>query len=299
MARRTLAAIAAAALAAFAIGVALWLHGSAPPPDRAQWVQLTKLPDSASQPALSPDGRMLAFIRGYDTFFGPGKVYVKILPDGEPVQLTHDNLLKMSPTFSPDGSRIAYTTVDPQFNWDTWVVPTLSGEPQPLLRNASGLVWIVAALFEKRWKFTGNRCGRGEPHWSARCTFCPPTSLPWRIGPLITRWEIGTFGGNGSGPPGCPVVWFPWTAAHWANMSALSGAAARPRRGRTMVAGCISLLIPVEPIISGGNDFPMASRNRSLPAPPKRKAWPWHQTALLAPAVALQNTSLWVHDANG
>ena len=45
-----------------------------------------------------------------------------------------------------------------------------------------------------------------------------------------------------------------------------------------MVAGCISLLIPVEPIISGGNDFPMASRNRSLPAPPKRKAWPWHQT---------------------
>src|SRR5713101_9940368 len=111
------------------------------PADRSEWVQLTQLPDSVTQPALSPDGRMLAFIRGYSTWIGPGQVYVKILPDGEPVQLTHDNVLKMSPTFPPDGSRIAYTTVDPQFRWDTWLVPALGGEPQPLLRNASGLVW--------------------------------------------------------------------------------------------------------------------------------------------------------------
>ena len=41
---------------------------------------------------------------------GPGQVYVKMLPDGEPVQLTHDTLPKMSPAFSPDGTRIAYTT---------------------------------------------------------------------------------------------------------------------------------------------------------------------------------------------
>ena len=114
----------------------------APPAARPlAWVQLTQFPDSVSQPALSTDGRMLAFIRGYSTFVGPGQVYVKILPEGEPVQLTHDNLLKMSPTFSLDGSRIAYTTVDPQFHWDTAVVPTLDGGPQPLLRNASGLVW--------------------------------------------------------------------------------------------------------------------------------------------------------------
>ena len=47
----------------------------------------------------------------------------------------------MSPAFSPDGTRIAYTTVDPQFRWDTWMVPVLGGEPQLLLKNASGLVW--------------------------------------------------------------------------------------------------------------------------------------------------------------
>ncbi len=135
------AAIGAAALVVLAIGSALWMRGAARPLDRSQWVQLTKFPDSVTQPALSPDGRMLAFIRGNSTFQGRGQIFVKILPDGEAVQLTHDSSNKMSPAFSPDGSRIAYTAVDPAFHWDTWVVPVLGGDPQLLLKNASGLVW--------------------------------------------------------------------------------------------------------------------------------------------------------------
>jgi hypothetical protein len=49
------------------------------------WVQLTKFSDSAVQPALSPDGRMLAFIRGGGggNLAGAGQVYLKVLPDGE------------------------------------------------------------------------------------------------------------------------------------------------------------------------------------------------------------------------
>ena len=56
------------------------------------WEQLTFFTDSAVYPALSPDGRMMAFIRGSDTFFGPGDVYVKLLPSGDAVQLTHDSI---------------------------------------------------------------------------------------------------------------------------------------------------------------------------------------------------------------
>ena len=108
--------------------------------DAGKWEQLTFFTDSAVYPALSPDGRMLAFLRGPDTFLGPADVYVKMLPSGEPVQLTRDKTLKLSPAFSPDGSRIAFSTVDP---WDTWEVGTLGGEPRLMMKNASSLTWAA------------------------------------------------------------------------------------------------------------------------------------------------------------
>jgi Tol biopolymer transport system component/tRNA A-37 threonylcarbamoyl transferase component Bud32 len=130
------AAVGVAMAALLAVGLFLY-RGRSAPPSPAQWVQLTDFTDSAVSPALSPDGHMLAFIRGSNTFAGPGQVYVKLLPTGEPVQLTHDALPKMSPVFSPDGSRIAYTVP-----WDTWVAPVLGGESRLWLPNASGLTWI-------------------------------------------------------------------------------------------------------------------------------------------------------------
>ena len=112
-------------------------------PAHLEYTQLTNFADSAVAPALSPDGRMLAFIRGNDTFIGEGQIYVKLLPDGEPVQLTHDNFSKMSPTFSPDGSSIAYTIeTDTPFGWHTWIIPALGGEPHLMLPNAEVLSWI-------------------------------------------------------------------------------------------------------------------------------------------------------------
>lgn len=110
-------------------------------PSRNSWVQITRFTDGATSPALSPDGRMIAFIRGPETFVSPGQIYVKMLPDGEPVQLTHDNSTKMAPVFSPDGSRIAFTETDASFGWNTWVVPVLGGEPKELLPNAAALTW--------------------------------------------------------------------------------------------------------------------------------------------------------------
>ena len=109
------------------------------PPASTAWQQLTFFTDSAVYPALSSDGRMLTFIRGSNSFFGPGQIYVKFMPDGQPVQLTHDSTEKLRPAFSPDGSRIAYGTHE---NWSEWEVPVLGGEPHLLLPNASSLTWI-------------------------------------------------------------------------------------------------------------------------------------------------------------
>jgi eukaryotic-like serine/threonine-protein kinase len=114
---------------------------SVAPSDSSQWVQLTNLTGEIFDPALSPDGRMLAFLR---TASGPPQLYIKLLPDGEPVQVTHDDTPnKMVPVFSPDGSRIAYGTSGN--NWQTWVVPVLGGQTQLLLSNATGLSWIDAS----------------------------------------------------------------------------------------------------------------------------------------------------------
>ena len=125
-------------LAAVAAAFLFYRSSRSSPPMSKEWEQLTFFTDSAVYPALSADGRMLAFIRGNNSFFGLGQIYVKFLPDGQPLPLTHDSKEKLRPVFSPDGSRIAYGTP----GWDVWEVPVLGGEPHILLPNASSLTWI-------------------------------------------------------------------------------------------------------------------------------------------------------------
>ncbi|MHB8656286.1 MAG: protein kinase domain-containing protein [Terriglobia bacterium] len=134
---RKLLPIAVAVALLAIVGFFIYRARRSPVPTRTEWEQLTDFTDSATSPALSSDGRMLAFIRGGDTFVAKGEVYVKLLPKGDPVQLTRDSLPKMDPHFSPNGSRIVYTVP-----WDTWEVPVLGGEPRRWLPNAAGLTWI-------------------------------------------------------------------------------------------------------------------------------------------------------------
>jgi serine/threonine protein kinase len=139
--RRVVAALLFVACAA-AVAAVVWLRSRGGAMDRSAWVQLTSLPDAVNQPALSPDGHMLTFIRGPNTFIGAGEIYLKILPNGEPLELTHDGSHKMSPMFSPDGSKIAYTVLGPQSSWDTWVVSILGGKPRLWMPNTAALTWI-------------------------------------------------------------------------------------------------------------------------------------------------------------
>jgi tRNA A-37 threonylcarbamoyl transferase component Bud32 len=134
----------AVAIAAAAIAYALYSARAANVP-AAEFIQLTEFPDSVSAPSLSPDGRMVAFIRGGSWFLSSGQIFVKLLPNGDVTQLTHDDAVKYNPVFTPDGSRVTYTTVRGSAEltaWDTWSVPVLGGEPTRLLPNASGLAWL-------------------------------------------------------------------------------------------------------------------------------------------------------------
>jgi Tol biopolymer transport system component/predicted Ser/Thr protein kinase len=206
--------LAAAALIV-AIGVGAYMyrsrHSSPPVATQTEWVPVTDFSDSAVAPALSPDGRMLAFIRGEETFVGVGQIYVKLLPDGEPVQLTHDELHKMSPEFSPDGSRIAYTAIPPE--WNTWVVPVLGGEPRLMLANAEGLSWIdaTAMLFSELGKgMHMSVVTAGENRADSRTVYSPPRERGMAHRSAISpdhKWVLVAGMDNGGWLP-CRIVPF-------------------------------------------------------------------------------------------
>ncbi len=59
-----------------------------------------------SEPAFSPDGRMLAFVSGPRTV--SGKIYVRNMAGGDAIRITNDAYNDSSPSWSSDGARIAY-----------------------------------------------------------------------------------------------------------------------------------------------------------------------------------------------
>jgi serine/threonine protein kinase len=217
-------------------------------PSRAEYIQLTNFPDSVTQPALSSDGRMVAFVHGDSTFLAPGEIYVKMLPSGEPFQLTHDNRPKMSPVFSPDGSRIGYTALDGSFGWDTWLVPVLGGTEQLWLPNASGVTWIDP----QRLLFSEIKKGEHmaivtatESRAEARDVYVPPHERgmahrsylsPDSNSVLVVEMDNGEWlpcrvvpfkrnsAGKQIGPRGAPCTGAAWSPdGHWMYMSVHTG----------------------------------------------------------------------------
>lgn len=94
--------------------------------------QITRDPGLATDPALSPDGKLLAYAsdRGGNNL----NLWVKQLNgDGRAVQLTHDIYDAHEPSFSPDGSRIAYRSE--KEGGGIYAIPTIGGEPALLIAD--------------------------------------------------------------------------------------------------------------------------------------------------------------------
>ncbi|MBI4750895.1 MAG: PD40 domain-containing protein [Acidobacteria bacterium] len=82
--------------------------------------RLTESPEPESNPAFSPDGKKLAFVRGR------GDLYVADADGKNPVRLVEG---WSTPQFSwsPDGEWIAYTKEDDEFNSEVFIIPAKGG----------------------------------------------------------------------------------------------------------------------------------------------------------------------------
>jgi Tol biopolymer transport system component len=233
-----------------------------------------------------------------------------MLPDGEPKQLTHDNLEKMSPVFSPDGTRIAYSTIDDNNEWDSWQVSVLGGEPRHWLPNASGLAWVTRQklLFSEKIRGSqGNHMkivAADESRANARDLYVPMpkgamahrsfpspdgiwalasemddrgTWLPCRLIPLNGRSSGQPVGPNGP-------CWFAgWSPdSKWMYLSADGGDGFHIWRQRFSGGG---MLAPPEQITSG------PTTEEGLTVAPDGGS--------VITAVGLQQSSIWIHDAKG
>lgn len=86
--------------------------------DGRTMTQLTNDPASDIMPAVSPDGRRIAFASDRS---GSWDIYVMNATGGAPVQLTSDSEHELHPTWSPDGRTIAYSRLsDASGRWEIW-----------------------------------------------------------------------------------------------------------------------------------------------------------------------------------
>jgi hypothetical protein len=296
-------ALAAVLIIGATFGTWLWSHAPTKSiAGPAQYEQITYFAASATSPSLSPDGRMMTFIQGTQWFEGLGQVYVKALPDGEPVQLTHDRLEKMSPTFSPDGSRIVYTVARPPGLWDAWTVPVIGGEPRLWLKNTATPSWLP----DKRIMFSEITSGlhmRVVTSTRAATTSDPCTrrvmSKAWRTGRTSHPTARTSSSWKWRSPSGGHAESSRSMDRQRDNEWGLTRNAS-PRHGPEMANGSSPRRSRTARSTFGGSDSPTARQSRSPAARPKRRASRSRPMALrLLASVGSSQQSVWLHDDRG
>jgi Tol biopolymer transport system component len=75
-------------------------------------VQLSAGEESEAYPAISPDGKRIAYSARESTKVSAFHVFVRELPSGKPLQLTKGEASDIAPVWSPDGGTLAFLRVE-------------------------------------------------------------------------------------------------------------------------------------------------------------------------------------------
>jgi Tol biopolymer transport system component len=114
----------AVAAAAFGLGTAVARRGAAPIVTFGRATKVTYDPGLEIHPAISPDGRAVAYAAGTSVAL---RVFVRQVAGGRATPLTNDSLeVESSPSWSADGARILFLARGGVFS-----APSSGGDPRP------------------------------------------------------------------------------------------------------------------------------------------------------------------------
>jgi len=157
-------------------------------------VPLTSYPGRQITPAISPDGKQVAF--AWDSEQGGNfDIYVKLVDAGTPLRLTSSPADEYAPAWSADARYIAFCR-DVSDHVEIWMIPALGGVERKLGESAGcGLSWSP----DGKYLALMNRNAPGEPYGifllsvetgDKRNLTSPPTAFP-------SRDSIPTFSPDG------------------------------------------------------------------------------------------------------
>jgi TolB protein len=114
---------------------------------------------SGIQPALSPDGKLLAYVDRVRGKLGSGGLWVKPLPDGEP-RLVHyeETEYRMKPAWTPDGQALLYVSDEAGSN-DVMLIDAEGGNPQQITADAGDEYAPSPSPDGRSFAFVSNRAG--------------------------------------------------------------------------------------------------------------------------------------------
>ncbi len=218
--------VAGAVLAiGFAVAAAGWYRAARPAAPMSAWTltRLTSDPGLSGFPALSPDGKLVAYSsdRSLD---GAQDLYIKQVAGGEPVRLTSDGAGNTTPDFSPDGSKLVFRSN--RNGGGIYEIPAFGGDARLLARDGlnprfspdgsqvaywvgeqgvsamvpgGGTVWVVPAAGGQPQKVGPNFTAARYPIWSAdgkRLLFVGYTSAKAGEASGLDWWLMAPNGGE-------------------------------------------------------------------------------------------------------
>jgi len=131
--------VAAVACLAAGLLLAAALRPSSAPTAPWTFTRITSDPGFSDDPALSPDGSLIAYasdraaLNGRDPLAGGLDLYMRHVAGGSPIRLTFDGAGNTMPDFSPDGSRIVFRSS--RDGGGIYEMPALGGSARLIVRD--------------------------------------------------------------------------------------------------------------------------------------------------------------------